>query len=77
MFERDAAPQGHTAITDLLQNVLVKHADNWCVEPSFLPSLSLSSVFSLFPLLLHLSFKLESITVDVINRFILINENDI
>ncbi|KAG0719872.1 Protein unc-13 4B [Chionoecetes opilio] len=29
LFEREAAPQGLTAISDLLQDVLVKHADTW------------------------------------------------
>lgn len=29
LFEREAAPQGHHAISDLLQDVLVKHADTW------------------------------------------------
>lgn len=29
LFEREAATQDHTAVTDLLQKVLVKHADNW------------------------------------------------
>lgn len=29
LFEREAALQGHNAISDLLQDVLVKHADTW------------------------------------------------
>ncbi|XP_045115099.1 uncharacterized protein LOC123506824 isoform X2 [Portunus trituberculatus] len=29
LFEREAAPHGHNAISDLLQDVLVKHADTW------------------------------------------------
>lgn len=29
LFEREASPHGHNAISDLLQDALVKHADTW------------------------------------------------
>lgn len=44
LYEREAAPHGHTSVTDLLQEVLVKHADNWYAK--HFPYLTFASFFS-------------------------------